>query len=356
MFFGLLGGVLVVFLVGDFSDKLNTYIDRPVADVALLYWYKLLLAIHQLTPAAMLLAAGVSASTLRKRGEWTAMQALGLSRWVIVFPVAVVAVCSAAALVAYDELVVTRAGPIIDRMMVDRFGRYGDFLAFYSPHRWFRLDHHVIYVRGEAGQRTLRDVSLYELDGQFRLVRRFDAGVLQHLAGDRWELDDAVERVFPSEGVSHLRSHDRLDLDLPGSSAGTFAVALGRPEFMRTGELLEQLAVRARVGFSTEQLRFSLHNRFTYPAMGVAGTMLALALALRRVRRGHITQALLESLVVVLVLFVMTIAAKSLALGDRVPAATAAWGPVVALLALSFGLMWNTERAVTASHDGSAPR
>ncbi len=344
VFLGLLAGVLVVFLVGDFSDRLGAYIDRPISDVALLYWNKLLVAIHQLTPAAMLLAGGVTVSTLRKRGEWIAMQSLGLSRMVIVLPVALVALTSAAGLVAYDELVVTRAGPAIDRMLVERFGRYGDFSLFYSPHRWFRVEHHLVYVRGEAGPGWLKDVSFYELDDAFRLVRRFDAAEVKYLAGDRWALTQAVERAFPSADVSTVEHHEQLVLRLPGSSADTFSVALGRPEYMRTGELLQQLAVRERVGFATERLRFALHNRFTYPAIGVAGTMLTLALALRRTRKGHITQALLEGLVVTLGLFAMVLAAKSLVLGGRLSAGLAAWGPVLVLLAVSLGMGWNAER------------
>jgi len=272
------------------------------------------------------------------------MQALGLSRLVIVLPVGLVALVAAVALVAYDELVVTQAGPRIDRMLVERFGRWGDYTYFYLPHRWFRLDHHLVYVRGETREGALKDVSLYEVDGQFRLVRRFDVEEVRHLEADRWELKAAVERSFPSDETSILVRHERLELRLPGSSPDTFLVAIGRPEFMRTAELLSQLAVRARVGVATGRVRFALHNRFTYPVTGVGGTMLALALALRRSRKGHITQALLEGLLVTMTLFGMLLASKALVLGDRVAAGTAAWVPVGVLFALSGVLLFWAER------------
>jgi lipopolysaccharide export system permease protein len=344
LFLSVLGGVLVVFLVGDFSDRLGAYIDRPVTDVALLYWNKLLVAVHQLAPAAMLLAGGATASILRKRGEWTAMQALGLSRLVIVLPIVLVTASTAVMLVAYDELVVTRAGPRVDRMMVERFGRWGDFRFFYLPHRWFRLEHHLVYVRGESREGLVHDVSLYEVDSQFRLLRRLDVEEIRHQEGDRWVLTGAVERSFPSSESSLVRRHEQLELSLPGSSSDTFVEALGRPEFMRTTELLKQLTARARVGISTQRVLFALHNRFTYPATGVGGTLLALALALRRSRKGHLTQALLEGLVVTLTLFGMLLTTKALVLGDHLSAGAASWTPVVVLIGLSVGLLWSAER------------
>lgn len=344
LFFGLLAGVLVVFLVGDFADRLNAYVDHPLSDIALLYWNKLLVAIHQLAPAAMLLAGGATASTLRQRGEWTAMQALGLSRAVLLLPVGVAAVIAAVGLAGYDELVVTRAGPNVDRLHVERFGRWGDFSFFYSPHRWYRLDRQLVYVRGVPGAGLLRDVSLYEVDESFALRRRLDVEEMRHEGGEVWTLSGALERTFEREGASRLTRHERLSWRLPGSSADTFAMALGRPEYLRTRELVRELSARARVGFPVERVAFALHNRFTYPATGVAGTLLALVLALRRNRQGHLTQALVEGLVVIVTLFAMLLAAKALVLGDHLSAATASWAPVVVLVALSGGLVWWAER------------
>jgi lipopolysaccharide export system permease protein len=344
MFAGVLAAVLVIFLVGDFADRLGAYLDHPVADVAELYWNKLLVALQQLAPAAMLLSGGAAVSVLRKRGEWTAMRALGLSRAVIVAPVAAVTLSCAVALVAFDELVVTGAGPKVDAMMVSRFHRWGDFRLFYTPQQWFRLDKHLVQVRGGEAAGVLSDVSLYELDQGFRVLRRLDVAELRHLGGVEWEATGVSERRFPGPGEAPLTHHEALRLSLPGSRADSFRVRPGRPEFMPTSVLRTQLAVRAQVGLPTQPLVLALHNRFAYPATGFAATMLALALALRPGRRGHLTLALVEGLVVTMALFGLLLVGKVLVVADRVPAPVAAWAPTVALLLVSGAMWWRDER------------
>lgn len=338
-----LASVLVVFLVGDFADRLNAYLNRPSSDVLALYWNKLLVALHQLAPAAMLLAAGAAVSTIRHRGEWTAMQSLGMSRWVIVAPIAACTLLFSFGLVAFDEWVATRAGSRVDRMMVERFQRWGDYRFYYVPRQWFRVGDTIFYVRGESEATRLRDVSIFWFDSEFRLARRIDAETVSSLGGARWLVEGAVERRFEADGASPREVVARRELELPGTSPDTFRVQVGRPEQMKVGDLLAQLEIRGRVGLPTERLQLALHNRFAYPVTGFAATMLAVLLALRPSRRGHLTLALVEGLVVTLVLFGIILVGKSLVLGEHLPAAAAAWAPVFGLLAATWGTWWYSE-------------
>jgi lipopolysaccharide export system permease protein len=343
LFVAMLGAVLLVFLVGDFADRLSAYLERPLADVATLYWNKALVALHQLAPAAMLLAAGATMSTLRQRGEWTAMRSLGLSRWVVVMPIGAVTLLAAVLLVGFDELVVSRAGPTVDRLMAEKFNRWGDFRFFYAPRQWFRLDDSLVYVRSGSTATELHDVTVFELDRDFRVTRRWDTATLTHLEGSRWLATPATERRFLPSGDSPVTAHERATLTLGGSTRDTFLVRIGRPEFMPTAELREQLQVRARVGLPVERLVLALHNRFAYPVTGFAATMLALALALREKRRGHLTLALVEGIVVTMTLFGLLLVGKALVLGEHVPAFAAAWAPIVVLLTISSVMWWAAE-------------
>ena len=45
-------GVVLVFLVADFGDRLSVFLNHRVIDVAELYWHKSLMTLHQLSPAA----------------------------------------------------------------------------------------------------------------------------------------------------------------------------------------------------------------------------------------------------------------------------------------------------------------
>ncbi len=354
LFGGALAALLVIFLVGDFADHLNAFLDRPAGDVALLYGHKLLVALHQLSPAAMLLAAAGAVSLLRKRGEWTAMRALGMSRWVIVAPIGACALAAAGLLVAYDEWVVTHSGTRVDRLMVERFQRWGDFRFYYFPKQWFRVGDWIFYVRGDSSAVELRDVTLLEVDSAFRLVRRLDVDTLRHVDGSAWHLEGVAERRFDGEGASTLARHDGLGLRVPGSSADTFRIQAGRPELMRVQDLLSQLEIRGRVGLPTERLTLALHTRFAYPVTGGAAALLAVALALRRNRRGHLTVAIVEGLVVTLALFSMMLVGKALVLGEHLPAPVAAWAPALGLLGVSMA-MWLRAEGARPQRSRSAP-
>lgn len=343
LFGAVLGAVLVVFLVGDFADRLGAYLRHPAADVAVLYWNKLLVAAHQLAPAAMLLAAGAAVSTLRRRGEWTAMQALGMSRWVVALPLLLCTLGLSAALVAFDEWVVTGAGTRVDQLMVERFQRWGDYRAWYFPKQWFRVSDAIVHVRGESAEGRVSDVSLLEVDGDFHLARRLDARAMTSLGGARWALEDVEERRFFPDGRAPVATHARLEVALEGSTPDTFSIRTGRPELMPVRVLAEQLALRARVGLPTERYLLALHNRFAYPLTGCAAALLALMLALRPGRKGHLTLALVEGLGVIVGLFALLLAGKALVMGEHLAPSVAAWAPVLGLVAASAALWWRAE-------------
>ena len=340
----ILGAVLVIFLVGDFADRLGAYLDHPAGEVAWLYWNKLLVAVQQLTPAAMLLSGGATVSFLRRRGEWTAMRGLGLSRWVVVLPILAAGVAASAGQMAFDEYVVSRAGPTVDRLMAYRFNRWGDFRFYYVPQRWFRLPQALVHVRGEPDGAVLREVTVLELDGDFTLQRRLDGAELRHAGGEQWVLTGATERRFPSPDQAPVMAHASLPVRLAGSGPDTFVVRSGRPEFMPLEDLLEQRAARAKVGLPVERFTLALHNPFAYPLTGLTATLLAVTLALRPRRQGHLTLALVEGLAVTLGLFSLLLMGKALVLGQHLSPAASAWGPAVGLVLVSAALWWQAER------------
>jgi len=332
-------GVVLIALVADFGDRLNTFLNKPLSDIAALYGNKLLVTVYQLSPAAMLLAAGASISVLRQRSEWTAMQALGASRWTLVGPVVTCAGLLALGLIGFDEVVVTHAGEQVDIITVQRFQRWGDFGFYYFPKQWFRVGSSIIQVRGasEPSGRLL-DVTLYRLDEHFRLAARVDGRAMTSRGGTRWLVEDAVERTFDAAGQSALSPQGPREVELPGTDPQTFRVRQGRPEQMPFADLLEQRQIRAKVGLPIERYSLAMHNRFAYPLTGVAAAFLALTLALRPSRRGHLTLALIEGLFVSVALFAFMLIGKALVLGEHLAPGVAAWAPTVGLVVLAAGL------------------
>ena len=335
----ILGVVLAIFLVTDFVDRAKAYTGPNVArDVAVLYGYKALVFTHQLGSAVMLLAAGACVSALRKRGEVTAVNALCFGPSAFYVPVALSAVMLSVGLVAFDEYVVTGAARRVEEITVHRFNRWGDWRFYFVPKQWYRRADKLFYLRGGTADQGFSDVTLLSVTDDFALQRRIDAQKMVHLSGTRWRLEGIVDRTFTPQGATAIAQSAETELDLGAGPEG-FRVLLGRPEQMRLPELEKQIRTRAEVGLPTTQYLLGLHNRFAYPFAGLPAALLAVGLALRPGRKGHLTTAMIEGLIVAVTLWGLMVVCRTLVLADRLAPVLAAWAPFV-ILTLAAALLW----------------
>ncbi len=98
-FAGALAAVVLVFLVVDFAENAGAFRGEGWVRAALeLYANRAAAVAYQTAPAAMLLAAALTASGLRRTREYTALRALGLGPWRVAAPVLAVAAAVAVAL------------------------------------------------------------------------------------------------------------------------------------------------------------------------------------------------------------------------------------------------------------------
>ncbi|XXF75621.1 LptF/LptG family permease [Myxococcaceae bacterium GXIMD 01537] len=336
---GIFFAVLAVFLVVDFVDRARAYTGEGwVGAVLELYANKALVATQQLGPAALLLAAGITVSSLRKRGEVTALGALTFGPSALYVPIGLCALLVCAGLIAFDERVVVNASRRVDEITTQRFNRWGDWRFYYSPKQWFRRGEHVFFLRAGGPEEGFKDVSVLTVSPGFELKRRLDAEAMHPLEGTRWRLTGVVERSFGPGGSTQVRSlpEAEYDLGVPGSA---FRIRPGRPEQMRTPVLRQQIAVRSEVGLATKQYQLALHNRFAYPLAGLPAALLAVGLALRPGRKGHLTAAIVEGLLVAVAMWGLMVVCRTLVLTGRLPAAVAAWLPCL-ILAVAAVALW----------------
>lgn len=342
-FVGIFLTVLAIFLVADFVDRAKAYTGPNwVVDVSVLYAHKAVVATQQLAPAALLLAAGVTVSTLRKRGEVTALQSLGFGPSTLFLPILLCASVIAAGLIVFDERVVVRSSRQVDEITVKRFNRWGDWRFYFTPKQWFRRGDTIFHLRGGDVESGFTDVTVLTLSRDFRLERRIDAARMTFLEGTRWRLTDVQERAFPADGTVRVRAEAEATYDL-AVEGQAFRIRAGRPEQMPIAQLREQIAARAEVGLVTRQFELALHNRFAYPLAGIPAALLAVGLALRPNRKGHLTLAMVEGLFIAMGLYGLMVVFKTLVTSERVAPALAGWLPTTVLLAGALALWLRRE-------------
>ncbi|GEJ56363.1 LptF/LptG family permease [Anaeromyxobacter diazotrophicus] len=335
-FAGSLAAVVALFLVVDFAENASAFSGPGWVRAALeLYANRAAAVAYQTAPAAMLLAAAVTASGLRRTREYTALRALGLGPWRVALPVLAVAALVAAGLGWMADAVVVDATARADEIMATRFHRAGGFQRSREPKRWFRgRDGRRIYhLRGVGGEGGFERVTILEVTPAFRLARRIDAARMAPgpVAGE-WILSEVAERSFAADGAVQTAAFASRTyrFDEP---PGAFAVRPGRPAEMRRAVLREQAALRRTLGLPAHDFELEWQNRLSYPLAGLPAALVALGLALRRERKGHLTASLLEAVGVSLVFWALQGVCWSLGASGRLPPAAAAWAPDALLLA-----------------------
>jgi lipopolysaccharide export system permease protein len=332
-----LAGVVAIYLTVDFVDSSAGFGGHGwVPAVLELYANKSVGVVRLVAPAAMLLGAAISVSTFRKTREYTAMRALGLGPWRLAVPVLAVTFGLGVALVVLHDVVGVRAAERAEEIGALRFGRGGDrrrYLAAREPKRWFRgIDGRRIYnLRGGLPEGGFERVTVLEVDPSFRLARRIDARRMRPADGE-WLLEDVEDRAFLPDGAMTVERAEarRYRFDEPPEA---FSVLPGRPSQMRWTSLVRQIGVRRRLGLAVVEFQLERYNRLAYPFAGVPGALVALALALRRGRKGHVSSALVESVGVSMAFWATQGVSFALGLSGHVPPWVAAWAPNVVFLA-----------------------
>lgn len=336
---GIFGALVAIFLVADFVDRLKSYSGPNwIADVAELYGYKALVAAHQLGPAALLLSAGTAVSLVRKRGELTALGSLAFGPSSFYLPIALCALAFGSALIAFDEYVVVKAGARVDEITTQRFNRWGDWALYFVPQKWFRRGDRIFFMRHGNPDAGFAAVTILKLTPDFKLGERLDAQRMSFVSGTRWLLTGVVSRHFAESGETGVELADRVEDDF-NATVSDFRILPGRPEQMDLPELREQIRARDRVGLPSGQFALTWYNRFAYPLAAVPAVLLTIGLALRIGRKGHLTLALLEGLIISMGLWGMMVICRTLVLAQRLSPPLAAWVPV-GVLTLGAAAFW----------------
>ena len=298
LFSATLGGVVLLYLVIDFADRAHGYRGRAWGRAVLeLYANKAAVVGYQLAPAALIIAAALLVTLLARRGELTALFALGVSPVRIAAPVAAFAAALAGALFLLGEKVVVRADARVEEITVKRFNRWGDWATYHVGSFWVRGHHgRIFHIGGQSGDGfdLVTVLEIGEPAGEagarrdFRLTRRILAARMEPLPDGRWRLLDATETRYaltaePGGDISE-RHADALLEDFP-ETPGDFALRSGRPRQLPWRQLREQTQRREAAGQPSREYALAMAERVAQPVQAIPAALAALSLTFRTSRR-----------------------------------------------------------------------
>ena len=334
-FLGALAAVVILFLAVEFAEGASGFKGDGALEAAVrVYLYRAAAVAWQTAPAAMLLAASLTASGIRKTREYDAMRALGLGPWRVALPILAVATLVAVGMVVFDDHFAAGAAARADEIKAARGMGSNAWNRWQERKTWFRgRDGKRLYELRAAGPAgSFERVTILDVGPPFRLERRVDAARMIPGSDGEWILEEVEERRFGEDGSMALERIPRRAYRFDEHPMA-FAVRPGWPAQMRRAVLREQVAVRSRLGLPTAEYALEWHRKLAYPFAAVPASLLALALALRRGRKGFVTASLIESVGVSLVFYALQGLSWSVARSGQLPPVAAAWLPDVVFAA-----------------------
>ena len=360
------GGFIAIWLMFDYSDKSNDFIQvrasfPQVAGYYLTQLPALLLYDHAIA-IGLLLALLYSLSTMSRRNEIISMITAGQSVGRVLRPLLGIGVLMSGFCLWLNWEHAPQAAGIqktaIKRMKPGKKGEKSIVTAHVFRNR---ADDRTWYIQKlRPGSNHLTGVHITQQSADGSIIRKYYADrALFDPAARSWKLMDGMIAHFTAAG--DIDTTDRLPKGghiLPDWSETPWRIASSQldPAGLSVPELRAYL--RSNVDFPAAQLapyRAHLADRFALPLFCLVAVLIAAPLGIVFSRRG-----ILGSLFAALLIFVALIPARYLLMalgkGDRLPPFLAPWLPHIVGLGIGLVLLWfrSTSRDATSLFRKSA--
>ncbi|MFL5375708.1 MAG: LptF/LptG family permease [Myxococcales bacterium] len=387
IFLATLGGVVLLYLAVDFADRAHGFSGRAWGRAVLeLYWNKAAVVAYQLAPAALIIAAALFASLLARRGELTALYALGVTPRRLAAPVGAVGLVFGVVLFFLGEQVVVRADARAEEIQVQRFQRWGDWASYHSGTSWLRgqteeraspatgvggtPEHSAeeraspaspvaqarrpeqavtrMYHLGPQRDRGWEPATILEIEPPFRLARRIDARRIEPAGPGTWRLLDAVETRYAlssEPGGAIVERRANVLIERFPETASDLALRSGRPRQLPLHTVREQADRRARLGQPVREWRLAIWERIGQPVSIVPAALAGFAVILwraRRRRRLPLAGAVALGIGLSLALWAVSIVAHATSLSGGIPPSAAGALPSLVASIVAAFCLWRS--------------
>lgn len=330
--------IIAVILVIDFADRAYSFKGEGWFTNMLRLYANLAVDLgYQAAPSALLVAAGITVSAFRSQGELTAFFALGNRPAQLIGAVLGAVGIACLGLLLLHEWVAVGAARRAEEIKVRDFRRPQNIGAYFEQSQWFRSGDWIYNLRERTAE-GFRDVTLYRLGPEFSLERRLDAAsMIPADGGSRWTLRDVTSATFEGGVRTELERSEAMELELP-ERPEDFHLRTGRPRHLQIGELLSQIHLRQRLGLEDVGYRQEIFRRIAFPFSAVPASLVAIRLAMRRNRKGHLAAALGEGILLSLLLWTLFTIFQAFGLSGALAPSVSGLAPLVVFLLLGLGL------------------
>lgn len=328
-----------LFVVVDLFQTLDRYlrVKPPLLYILEHFVYRLPAGLYEGFPVIVLVSTIFLFLALSRQHELTALKAAGVSLYRVSLPILLLAFAVSLASVAFQETVLpmlNAKGEEVDRIKIRgelprHLQRRTQIWYRSSDSRFFRLE-----LVDPVGQQ-MDGVTVLEIDRNFRLLNRLDAG-RAHWTANGWEFERGFFREFGSDTSVEAVPFTLSSLELP-ESLEDFTRTQQSPETMSFRELRAYLIKLQESGHQVGKYLVQLYSKLSFPLIHVIMVLVAIPFALQWPRGGRVIGIAL-AIAISMGYWLVSSLALSFAKADLLPPLLAAWTPNVVFAGLGVSL------------------
>ncbi|MDE3188307.1 MAG: LPS export ABC transporter permease LptG [Acidobacteriota bacterium] len=292
--------------------------------------------LYQIAPLAVLIAVLVTFGVLNRNSEIIAMKATGISLYRLVIPIVSISAILAVSLFLFDDFYLPQANRRQEALRSTIKGRPPQ--TFLHPEqKWIFGQAHpgepariFYYQFFDPDRNEFANLSVFEFDpSTFSLSRRiFATRVFWDDDAHSWSFQNGWERDFDGATVTQFKEFKGATYTEIHEEPNYFKKESLQSQEMNFSQLRRYIGDLRQSGFDTMRLRVALWQKLSYPLIAIVMAVLAIPFALSMGRRGSLT-GIAVAIAVALTYYVVNGLFGAMGNVNYLPAALAAWAPVV---------------------------
>jgi lipopolysaccharide export system permease protein len=333
-------GLLTVYLVIDFFEKIRRFLRYDVSAGPLLMYFALKIPAisYQIAPLAILMATLLTIGLLSRSNEITAMRSCGISLPWISSPFLVFATGIALILLSFSSTIIPLASERADYIRIVQIEKK-PALTVKASKPWARIGADALMHVEEVaiGGEAIRGVRLFHFGRGFWLDRMTEAEEARY-TGESWMLLNGNQRLFRQGGTVDVVPFERQPVDIPLIPEDFAGSLSGETDTMTFREIRNYVSRFHEEGLSLTRLLTDYYGRLAFPFVTIIMVIVGVALSLRRsgVRGGSMAMGIGQAFIVGFCYWTTHSISIALGRGGVLTPMLAGW--MANLLFASFGL------------------
>ena len=335
--------VVGIYLLVDFFEKLNSFMEANVPAIRLAYMLllKLPAVVAQIIPVSMLLSILTVYGLMTKNNEIITLKSCGISVYHLLRPILSTGLLISAVLFLIYDMVIPHTEPKALKIHIQEVKRKA-IVQTKKKNIWVKESRKIINIKHyDPDRQTIFKVSLFYFGPDFKLEKRIDAQKGSYRQG-RWHLAEVMVQTRTQLDTYQITFHDQHSVNM-GLKPDDLTVAIQESTAMSVNDLYQHIRSIESEGYDATRYWVDLHAKIALPFACLILCIVGTGVSLRSIKKSALTLNIAFGIGIAFAYWVLHSFSISLGYAELLPAGLAAWTTNILFFCLGLISLFNAE-------------